>query len=68
MEKEEKSEYRRNIYIIITLAVLTLVEFFLAINLENPAVPLFIIALIKAGLVAQFFMHIYRLWREEEHG
>jgi hypothetical protein len=25
------------------------------------------IALIKAGLVAQYFMHIYRLWTEEAH-
>lgn len=68
MEKRKKVDYRRNFYVIIGVASLTLVEFFFAINLENPAVPLFIIALIKAGLIAQFFMHIYRLWREEEHG
>lgn len=68
METRKKADYRRNIYVFIALAILTLVEFYIAINLENPAVPLFIIALVKAGLIVQFFMHIYRLWREEEHG
>ena len=68
MEERKKAEYRRNLFVFIALAVLTLVEFIIAINLANPAVPLVIIALIKAGLIVQFFMHIYRLWREEEHG
>ncbi|HCB48061.1 MAG: hypothetical protein AMJ56_03980 [Anaerolineae bacterium SG8_19] len=68
MENRKKADYRRNFYVFIALAVLTLVEIIIAINLANPAVPLLIIALIKAGLIAQFFMHIYRLWREEEHG
>jgi caa(3)-type oxidase subunit IV len=68
VEQRKKADYRRNIYVFIALAILTLVEFYIALNLENPAVPLFIIALVKAGLIVQFFMHIYRLWREEEHG
>lgn len=67
MEKRKKAEYRRNIYVFIALAILTVVEFFFAINLDNPAVPLLITAFIKAGLIVQFFMHFYRLWREEEH-
>ncbi len=68
MENRKKADYRRNFYVFIALAVLTLVEFIIGINLANPAVPLLIIALIKAGLIVQFFMHIYRLWREEKHG
>jgi cytochrome c oxidase subunit IV len=28
---------------------------------------LIIVALVKAGLIIQYFMHIYRLWREESH-
>ena len=50
------------------LAVLSIVEFAAAIYLDDPTVPIFLIALVKAGLIVQFFMHIYRLWREEEHG
>ncbi len=68
MEERKKAEYRRNFYVFIALVVLTMIEFFIAINLENAAVPLIIIGLIKAGLIVQFFMHVYRLWREEEHG
>jgi len=68
VEKRKKADYRRNFYVFIVLALLTLFEFIIAINLENPAVPLLIIGLIKAGLIVQYFMHIYRLWREEEHG
>ena len=68
MEQKRKAEYRRNVYVFIVLALLTLGEFFIAINLENPAVPLMIVALIKAGLIIYYFMHVYRLWREEEHG
>ena len=28
---------------------------------------LFLIALVKAGLIVNYFMHVYRLWREESH-
>jgi cytochrome c oxidase subunit 4 len=67
VEQKKKAEYRRNVYVFIALALLTLGEFFIAINLEDAAVPLMLIALIKAGLIINFFMHVYRLWREEEH-
>lgn len=66
-EQKKKAEYRQNFFIFLALAVLTLIEFLVAINLEEATVALMIIALIKAGLIVQFFMHIYRLWRQEEH-
>ncbi|HFE66229.1 MAG TPA: hypothetical protein ENJ93_03115, partial [Chloroflexi bacterium] len=54
--------------VFIGLMVLTAVEFVIA-NLPNPsAVLLIIIGLIKAALIVYFFMHVYRLWREEKHG
>jgi len=31
------------------------------------AIFLLLIALVKAALIVQFFMHVYRLWREESH-
>ncbi len=61
------AEYRQNIYVFLGLAVLTVLEFLVAVNLEQATVALVIIALIKAGLIVQFFMHIYRLWQAEEH-
>jgi caa(3)-type oxidase subunit IV len=65
--KDKKATYRQILIVIIVLAVLTAIEFTVALSLDNATVSLFIIAVVKAGLVVQFFMHIYRLWRGEEH-
>ncbi len=63
-----KKEWRVGWIVFIGLMVLTAVEFAIA-NLPNPsAVLLIIIGLIKAALIVYFFMHVYRLWREEKHG
>jgi heme/copper-type cytochrome/quinol oxidase subunit 4 len=67
VEQKKKAEYRQNFVVFLALVVLTLFEFFVAINMDDPTVLLLIIALVKAGLIVQFFMHIYRLWRTEEH-
>ena len=67
MEEKKKAENRRNIIVFVVLAVLTAVEFWLALNLDNATVPLLIVALVKAALIVQYFMHIYRLQREEDH-
>ncbi|MCA9929661.1 MAG: cytochrome C oxidase subunit IV family protein [Anaerolineales bacterium] len=58
--------YRRGIYVFLVLAVLTAVEYLVAISF-NSTVLLFIIALLKAAAIVQYFMHVYRLWREESH-
>ncbi len=51
--------------IFIFLAVLTALEFFIAIAMD--AVPLLaIVALVKAGLVMYYYMHIYKLNAEDE--
>lgn len=65
--KDKKADYRQGFFVFLALAVLTGIEMVIAINLDNPAVALIIISLIKAGLIVQYFMHIYRLWREESH-
>lgn len=65
--KDKKADYRQGFFVFLALAVLTGIEMAIAIYLDNPAVPLIIISLIKAGLIVQYFMHIYRLWREESH-
>ena len=49
------------------LAVLTLVEYIVAIQMSGNFVPLAVMALVKAVLIVYFFMHVYRLWRKEAH-
>jgi len=66
VDVQKKSALRQGNIVIGVLAILTIVEFFIAIELDS-VVLLFIVALIKAALVVQFFMHVYRLWREENH-
>ena len=66
MEDKKKAAYRQGVLVFIGLAILTVGEFFVSAATDGSAVLLFIIALLKAGIIAQFFMHIYRLWRTEE--
>jgi len=66
VDVQKKAAWRQGNIVIGVLALLTIVEFLIAIW-QGTAVFLFIIALIKAALVVQFFMHAYRLWREESH-
>jgi len=49
------------------LAVLTVLEFFIAITI-GAVMLLIVIALVKAGLVGYYYMHIYRLNLEDESG
>lgn len=58
--------YRLGGITILILAALTIIEFVVAIYLQS-AILLLIVALIKAAIVVQNFMHISRLWREESH-
>jgi hypothetical protein len=53
--------------IALTLAVLTIIEFYVAISLDS-AIFLMLIALFKAVIVVQAYMHVSRLWSPEgEH-
>jgi hypothetical protein len=51
--------------VLLGLAVLTAAEYWISF-LETPNIALFIIALFKAGLILQTFMHINGLWASEE--
>ncbi len=67
MEAKKKTLYRRGFIVLIALAVLTAIEYYVAL-LPNSATPaLFVIAIIKAWAILQYFMHAYMLWSEEEH-
>jgi caa(3)-type oxidase subunit IV len=61
------SAQRTGLYVFLALLVLTIAESIIG-GLASPiTVLLIIIALIKAALIVYFFMHVYRLWREESH-
>ncbi len=67
MEAKKQALYRRGFIVLIVLAVLTALEYYVAL-LPNTATPaLFIIALVKAWAILQYFMHVYTLWSKEEH-
>ncbi|KPL84445.1 hypothetical protein SE15_04895 [Thermanaerothrix daxensis] len=65
--KKSTSEIRRGVYVFIFLAVLTVLEYYVGTH-EGPAVILWAIALLKAAVVIQFYMHLMRVFRSrEEH-
>lgn len=69
MEKNEdwkKTAQRLGMNVFIGLMVLTLIEYAVSIYL-NSTVGLFITMLLKSALIVYYFMHVYRLWREDSH-
>lgn len=66
MSEKRAAAYRLGLITLLILAVLTIAEFYVAVALES-IVLLFIIALVKAAIIIQNFMHVTRLWREESH-
>jgi cytochrome c oxidase subunit 3 len=65
-EKHEKTSLlSQGVYIFVYLAVLTLLEFFVAITFKS-VVLLVVVALVKAALVVYYYMHIYKLNAEHE--
>ncbi len=65
--QDKKSVLGQGILIFIYLALLTGLEFFIAISFD--AVPLLVVvAAVKAGLVGYYYMHIYKLTSDGEGG
>lgn len=58
---------RRGVTVLIALAVLTVIEYFLAIA-ELPTLFLIVIALMKAAAVLWYFMHVGKVLGIEEEG
>jgi heme/copper-type cytochrome/quinol oxidase subunit 4 len=65
MADGKKAAMRRGNVVLVLLALLTIVEFYIALHSVS-TVLLLIVALLKAAVVAWVFMHMYRLWRGEE--
>ncbi|MCO5184371.1 MAG: hypothetical protein M9928_19425 [Anaerolineae bacterium] len=66
MQDNKRAAYAliRNVFLV--LFVVSLAELAVAIYLES-TVLLLLLASAKAVLVVYYFMHIYRLWRQEAH-
>lgn len=65
MAHMNKSEaLRQGAIVFIYLAILTALEFFIAVTLEAVSL-LIVVALVKAGLVLYYYMHIYKLSRDD---
>ena len=65
----ESADQRRGLNMFVVLAVLTIVEYAVAVSLDS--VPLLVTLLTAAAIakcvaIAVTFMHITRLWRGEE--
>ena len=58
--------YRMGLITLIILAVMTVAEYFVSIY-TGSLILLMIIAVIKAAIIVNNFMHNTRLWREESH-
>lgn len=68
-EKQERKSkaYRASIITAIILAVLTVIEYFIALVTPS-AIILLLMGLLKAYFVVVNFMHVARLWKPEgEH-
>ena len=61
---DKKTALNQGVIIFIFLAILTGLEFFVAIAMNAVAI-LAVIALVKAGLVLYYYMHIYKLNAED---
>ena len=67
MDNKKSAALRQGVLVFIALAVLTAVEYGIAISINNTLL-LFVALLIKAALVVYFYMHIPRVLSPEEGG
>jgi hypothetical protein len=64
-EEKKSAAYELGGTVLLGLVVLTGVEYAFGVR-GLSVVALSIVALIKAGLILNYFMHVSRLWAEEE--
>ncbi len=67
MNQKRSAAFRRSTMVALVLAVLTVIEYFIATHLpgDQILVLMFILGLLKAAAVVYFYMHISRLWNTE---
>jgi uncharacterized integral membrane protein len=64
MGKIMSNDLKRGLLVFVVLAVLTAVEYIMGIN-QVPYILMWLMALIKGGLVVWFFMHVFRVFGSE---
>jgi hypothetical protein len=64
MEQKKKSALQQGMTVLIGLAVLTAVEYSISL-IEFSTIALFVVSLIKAGLIMNYFMQVSSLWSQE---
>jgi heme/copper-type cytochrome/quinol oxidase subunit 4 len=64
MNSKRATAFRLSTTVALVLAVLTAVEYFVALQHAGATI-LFLLALAKAYCVVNYFMHISRLWRTD---
>lgn len=68
MQESKQAAMRTGWVVIVVLAVLTVLEFVLSSLTGGSLVPLAVVAVIKAALILQYFMHAPRVLRAGEEG
>jgi len=63
--KPKAGIYRSGYVVAIILAILTIVEYYIATHFNSFAI-MMLLGLVKAYFVVNYFMHIKTLWSEEE--
>jgi hypothetical protein len=69
MENQHKKSppYFGGVLVLIVLAIFTGGEYILSTSADNPPLaPLAVIALVKAAIIVNYYMHISRMWSTEE--
>ena len=68
MHSKRGTAYRRSTIVALILAVLTVLEYYAAVLYPDMWIVLVLLAIAKAALVINYFMHVSRLWSQgEEH-
>ncbi len=62
-----RSATRKGLISAAILAVLTIVEFFVAISFENPLLPLLPFVVLKGWIILDTFMHVRAVFSQESH-
>lgn len=65
MSEKRATAYRQSVAVALVLAILTIIEYFAAIYMPSTVI-LMLLALFKAVAVLNYFMHVSRLWKQEE--
>lgn len=59
--------YFLGLAVLIVLGILTAIEYWVGTHDSPSLAVLVVVALIKAALIVNYYMHISHLWRSEDH-